>query len=426
MGLSDGGLGHGAEPSRAVGSARLSEPAFWYRPDRDDVLASMRANEPVCWQEEPATAWSPGGRGYWAVLTHADVRSVSRNTRVFASGLGTELFDLPQEVAQTYSGMLDMDAPQHGRLRRIVSAALSGRLVARLEPVIRRAAVRIIDAVADRGECDFAADIADPLPVAVTCDLLGVPEEDRGEVARLSRLSVPLGDMENGSRDEALNAALDLIEYSRPLQRARRERPADDLITALVHAEIDGLPLTEDEAGTYFELLVTAGVETTGSALAHGMLALTRHPGQRRRWAGSYSGYAGSAIEEVLRWSTPVMHFRRTALADARIAGQPIAAGDKVVMFYVSANRDEAAFADPLRFDIARKANPHVTFGGGGPHFCLGAHLARLELRIMFEELFRRLPDLEIIGKAVPLRSMFLNGIVEMPCAFTPAAYSTR
>ncbi len=399
----------------------LSAPDFWLRPDRDQVLANLSRTTPVSWQPEPVTSWSQGGPGYWAVLRHADVRSVSRNTDVFVSGLGTELFDLPVEVAQRYSGMLDMDAPRHGQLRRIVSSAFSGRAMTQLEPAVRRAATLIIDAIAARGGCDFAADIAQPLPMAVTCDLLGVPEADRAEVSRLSSLSVPLGDMEGGTQEGALEAALGLIDYSRHLQRERRRSPGTDLMSALVHAEADGRRLTEDEAGTYFELLITAGIETTGNALAHGMLALTNHPDQHEWWAADYSRRAARAIEEILRWATPVLHFRRTAVAPAVIAGQPIAVGDKVVVQYLSANRDADVFPDPFRFDLTRDPNPHVTFGGGGPHFCLGSHLARLELRVMFWELFRRLPDLRISGDPVPLHSMFLNAFRHLPCTFTPA-----
>ena len=399
----------------------LSEPAFWLRADREDELARMRREQPVGWQAEPVTDWSPGGRGYWAVLGHAEVRAASRDTRTFLSGLGTELFELPVEVAQLYSGMLNMDAPRHTRLRAIVSAAFSPRYISQLEGAIRQRAAAVLDAVCERGECDFAAEVAEPFPLAVICDMLGVPEADRAELARLSRISVPLGDAEFGTFDDAFQAALDLIEYAKDLQRVRRSAPASDLTTLLMQAEVEGERLSEDEAGSFFELLVTAGIETTSASLAHGMIALCANPGERERWQRGDAAITATAVEEVLRWSTPVIHFRRTAAAHTELGGQSIEAGDKVVLFYHSANRDEAVFTEPYRFDVARDPNPHLAFSGGGPHFCLGAHLARLELRVMFEELFTRLPDLELTGEPQVMHSMFFNGVKSMPVAFTPS-----
>jgi cytochrome P450 len=404
-----------------MGEPCLSEPAFWLRDDREAELARLRREQPVVWQEEPVTEWSPGGRGYWAVLGHADVRSASRSAQRFLSGLGTELFELPVEVAQLYSGMLNMDAPRHTRLRGIVSAAFSPRYVNQLESAVRERAAAVVDAVCERGACDFASDIAEPFPLAVICDMLGVPEGDRLELARLSRVSVPLGDAEFGTFDDAFQAALDLIEYAKDLQHVRRDAPTDDLTTLLMQAEVDGERLSADDAGSFFELLITAGIETTGAAVAHGMIALCRNPGQRARWQREGAAVAASAVEEVLRWSTPVIHFRRTAAVDTELGGQPIAAGDKVVLFYHSANRDEAVFDDPYRFDVSREPNPHLAFGGGGPHFCLGAHLARLEMRVMFHELFTRLPDLELAAEPEVMHSMFFNGVKSMPVAFTPA-----
>ena len=239
----------------------------------------------MIWQDEPATAWSEGGRGYWAVLGHADVRAASRSPQTFLSGLGTELFELPVEVAQIYSGMLNMDAPRHTRLRSIVSAAFSPRYVAQLERAIRRRATEVIDAICERGSCDFAGEVAEPFPLAVICDMLGVPETDRLELARLSRISVPLGDSDFGTFEDAFQAALDLIEYAKDLQRTLRDRPGDDLTSLLMQAEADGERLSDAEAGSFFELLITAGIETTGATIAHGMRALCLWPGERARCA---------------------------------------------------------------------------------------------------------------------------------------------
>jgi cytochrome P450 len=402
-----------------MGEPCLSEPDFWHRSDREQAFARLRREHPVSWQEEPATAWSPGGRGYWAVLSHAGVRAASRSPQTFVSGLGTELFELPLEVAQIYSGMLNMDAPRHTRLRGLVSTAFSPRFVAQLELAVRRRAAAVVDAVCERGACDFAADIAEPFPLAVICDMLGVPEQDRHELARLSRISVPLGDAEFGTFDDAFQAALDLIEYGKDLQRARRGRPSGDLTSLLAEAEVDGERLSQDEAGSFFELLITAGIETTSATIAHGMIALCRNPEQRARWHGD-PAVTATALEEVLRWATPVIHFRRTAAGDTELAGQRIAAGDKVVLFYHSANRDETVFEDPYRFDVRRDPNPQLAFSGGGPHFCLGAHLARMEMRVMFHALFTRLPDLELAGEPELMHSMFFNGVKSMPCSFTP------
>ena len=401
--------------------APLSDPEFWIRSDREAAFAELRRDHPISWQPEPPTAWSSGGRGYWAVVNHAGVRTVSRQVQRFISGRGTELFELPVDVAQTYSGMLNMDAPRHTRLRSIVTAAFSPRYIARLESAIRERAERVIDAVSERGECDFATEVAEPFPIAVICDMMGVPESDRAEVARLSRTSVPLGDAEFGSFDDALQAALDLIEYAKVLGQERQRRPEGDLTTALITAEVDGERLSADEMGSFFELLITAGIETTAASIAHGLLVLCQNPDQRRLLYSDYARFAPGAIEEILRWSTPVIHFRRTATQDTDLDGARIAEGDKVVVFYSSANRDERVFADPYRFDIRRHPNPHVTFGGGGPHFCLGAHLARLEIGVMFEALHRRLGDIQLTGQPVLMHSMFFNGVKSLPCGFTPS-----
>ena len=404
----------------------LSEPSTWVGPVREAAFAELRANEPVTWQAEPATIWSDGGRGYWAVVRHADVRDVSRDTRAFASGSGTELFDLPPEVARAYSGMLNMDAPEHTRFRAYVKSAFSARVASSLEDSIRSTARRILAEIGERGSCDFATDVADRLPTEVTCDLLGVPHEDRPTIAALSRSAVPLGDPAFGGLDRSFAAVADLIDYGRRLRADRLTSPTDDLMTVLASTVVDGLLLSEDEVGTFFELLVTAGIETTGAAIAHGLIALLDEPEQLSAWKSAFGAGAPAAVEEILRWSTPVVHFRRTATADCRIAEAEIAAGDKVVVFFNSANRDETVFATPDRFDLGRAPNPHVSFGAGGPHFCLGAHLARLEIRVLFEELFRTLPDIEICEEPVLMHSMFFNGVKELRCEFTPAGVNCR
>jgi cytochrome P450 len=353
-------------------------------------------------------------------VRHADVRHVSRSTSTFISGLGTELFDLPLEVARSYSGMLNMDAPDHTRFRAYVKAAFSPGRVRKLDDSVRATVRTLLNSVCEKGQCDFAKDVADALPTAVTCDLLGVPHADRATIAGLSRSAVPLGDPEFGGLEDSFRAANDLIAYGKQLRRERLNTPETDLMTIIATEEIDGRRLGEDEVGTFFELLVTAGIETTGAAIAHGLVALTAHPAQMAAWQSGFSKHANPAVEEILRWSTPVVHFRRTAVRDTEIAETEIAAGDKVVVFYNSANRDESVFEDPYRFDIRRAPNPHLTFGGGGPHFCLGAHLARLEIRVLFEELLEHLDDIHPSGVPSFMQSMFFNGVKALPCEFTP------
>lgn len=397
----------------------LSQPSLWAGGSPDEVFAHLRRHAPVTWHDEPATASSGGGRGYWAVVRHEDVRYVSRSTEMFISGFGTELFDLPVEQARAYSGMLNMDAPEHTRFRAYVKSAFSARRIRGLEDTIRTTVHAILDDVCEQGSCDFAKDIADALPTAVTCDLLGVPHADRSTITRLSRSAVPLGDPEFGQLDDSFRAVGELIAYGKHLRSERLRTPSDDLLSSLSSAEVDGQRLDADEVGTFFELLITAGIETTGAAIAHGLVALSENPDQMTLWGSEFGSHASSAVEEILRWSTPVIHFRRTASMDTEIAGVDIAAGDKVVMFFNSANRDETAFENPHKFDVRRAPNPHLTFGGGGPHFCLGAHLARLEIRILFEQLFERLPDLEA-GTPSYMHSMFFHGVKALPCRFTP------
>lgn len=303
----------------------LSQPSFWESAAREDVFANLREHDPVTWQEEPETIWSGRGRGYWAVVRHADVREVSRDTSRFVSGLGTELFDLPVEVARSYSGMLNMDAPEHTRLRAYVKAAFSTRFVNVLRESIRSTIRAILDDVCEDGSCDFARDVADALPTAVTCDLLGIPHADRRTVASLSRSAVPLGDPEFGDLNGSFRAVNELMEYGRQLRLERVRAPADDLMTVLATKEIGGQRLGEDDVGTFFELLVTAGIETTGAAIAHGLIALSGHPDQMALWRSDFATRANSAVEEILRWSTPVVHFRRTAASDTQIAGREIA-----------------------------------------------------------------------------------------------------
>jgi cytochrome P450 len=401
-----------------VSDVRLSDPDFWSAGLRDEGFAMLRRERPVAWQEEPACEWNPqGGRGYWALTRLEDVRAVSRDTARFGSGMGTEIPDLPPDVVRTFGAMLNMDDPEHRRLRAIVSKPFTPPYLAELRDLSREHAVRLLDAVAPRGGCDLMGEVLGVYPAQVICHMMGVPEEDRAEMTRLT--GVALGS--TYGLGDSYDAMLELIELAAALSAAKRAEPQHDLLSKIAHAEVDGDRLTDHEAGAFAALLLTAGIETTGTALAQGVIALQRQPDELARWRADFDALAATAVEDVVRWSAPVMQFRRTALADVELAGQRIATGDKVVLWYYAANRDERAFERPERIDVGRSPNRHVAFGGGGPHFCLGANLARMEMTVMFEELFRRLPDLRLDGEPELLHSNFINGVVSLPVAYTPA-----
>jgi cholest-4-en-3-one 26-monooxygenase len=295
-------------------------------------------------------------------------------------------------------------------------------MIAVLTEPVRRVCDELVDAVAERGRCDFVTEIAAELPLQVIAELLGIPQADRHQVFEWSNTMVGADDPEwRGSPEDAQNAAMSMYAYANDLVQQRRDSPREDLVSVLMQAEVDGEQLTEMEFDLFFLLLAVAGNETTRNLISGGMLALIQHPDEMRRLRDDRS-LLDTAVEEMLRWVTPVMQFQRTAQRDTRIAGVPIAEGERVALYYVSANRDEAVFGQPDRFDVGRTPNEHITFGAGGPHFCLGNSLARLEIRTVFDVLLDRLPDVELDGPPRKLRSNFLNGLKSMPVRFTPAA----
>lgn len=403
----------------STGPADLSDPAFWHDPDRDLRFDELRRRAPVAWQEERDHGWLPAGPGYWAVTGHPELVRASRAADTFVSGCGTEIFELEPEVRLLYGGMLNLDAPRHTRLRRIVNRAFTPRTVATIEAHIQAEAKAVVTSIAGRGSCDVVTDLAAPFPVAVICRMMGVEPHDDARLAELTVTALSYGDDATGGFDVAYDAALQIAGYGAALGQARREDPRDDLTTALVEAEVDGERLTDDEIGSFFGLLLTAGIETTGTSAAHGIAALHEHPDQRAAWMAEPEALAATAVEEIVRWSSPVLHFRRTAVCDVELGDVTVRAGDKVVLWYHAANRDERAFDEPLRFDLRRNPNDHVGFGGGGPHFCLGANLARVELRAFFVELFATLPDLEVTGPAHRMSTPFINGLHSLPCEFS-------
>jgi cholest-4-en-3-one 26-monooxygenase len=382
-----------------------------------ETFAQLRREAPVYRHERP------GGLPFWAITRYRDVVAVSRDWATFSSERqGALLAETTEETLATQRlMMLNMDPPRHTKLRALVNKGFTPRQVGLLSEPVRRVCAELVDAVVERGECDFVAEIAAELPLQVIAELIGIPPSDRHQVFEWSNTLVGSSDPEfRESLDDAQIAAMQMYAYANELAQARKDSPRDDLVSVLMRAEVDGERLTEMEFDLFFLLLAVAGNETTRNLISGGMLALMEHPDQRARLLADPS-LLDSAVEEMLRWVTPVMQFQRTAQRDTEVAGVPIAEGDRVGVFYVSANRDEEVFAEPGRFDVGRAPNDHIAFGGGGPHFCLGMNLARLEIRHVFDELLRRLPDAEPGGPVRRLRSNFLNGIKAMPVRFTPA-----
>ena len=395
-----------------------------------DIFRLLRREAPVHWTE--------GGMrgayrlpGFWSITRYDDLIAISRDPVTFISSKGITMMVDPENPTPS-SGLgkmlITMDPPRHVRLRRLVNKGFTPRAVGLLEPHVRGIVTEIIDAVAPSGACDFVTDIAAKLPVAVICEMMGVPREDWQKMFDLTNRVLGADDpeyQEEGADavETANQGQREMFGYFGRLLAQRRSASGgqhEDLMSVLVDAEVDGERLTDEEILFFSYLLILAGNETTRNATSGGMLALVEHPDQRDRLLADPS-LLPSAIEEMLRWTSPVMHMARHATRDVEMRGQTIRAGEKVLLWYPSANRDENVFPDPDRFDVARQPNEHVAFGIG-EHFCLGAGLARLELRVMFEELLRRLPDIELAGPVERLRSTFIGGIKHMPVRFTPAA----
>jgi cholest-4-en-3-one 26-monooxygenase len=376
----------------------------------------LRREAPVCRHPEP------DGPGFWALTKYEDIVTVSMDSATFSSWRGgTNTHDLPEDgLTFIRMIMLNMDPPQHTKYRRLVSKGFTPKIVQTMEPHVRTMANDIIDRVAARGECDFVTDIAAELPLQVILELMGVPAEDRNLVFEWSNRMIGFDDPDyQTTPEEGRAAATEMFMYANQLAVDRKRSPQRDVISTLMQAEMDGEALTETEFDAFFVLLSVAGNETTRNLISGGMLALIEHPEERRKLVVDPS-LIGTAVEEMLRWVTPVIYFRRTVTKDTAIRGKKIHEGDKVVMYYGSGNRDEDVFLNGNVFDVTRNPNPHITFGPGGSHFCLGASLARLEIRVMFEELLRRLPDIELAGPVRRLRSNFIAGIKQMPVRFTP------
>jgi cholest-4-en-3-one 26-monooxygenase len=365
----------------------------------------------------------PNGPGFWVVTRYDDVVALNRDWETNSSDQdhgGVVGLAEPEEDVNFEQGgklMLTMDPPDHTRYRKLVNKGFTPRMIGALEPHIRELAANIVDAAVSRGTCDFVTDIAAELPLEAIAELIGVPLEDRHKIFDWSNRMIGSEDPEYLVSAEATTTAqIEMFMYAQQLADDRRAEPRDDIVTKLLEAEVDGDKLSELDFNLFFLLLAVAGNETTRNAISHGLDALLQHPDQYQLLVDD-PGRVAPATEEILRWASPVMYFRRNTTRDHDMRGEHIQAGDKVSLWYISANRDDEVFDDPFRFDVTRDPNPHIAFGGGGPHFCLGASLARLEIRVLFEELVQRAPRISAVHGAQRLRSNFINGIKHLPVA---------
>ncbi|CAM3206452.1 cytochrome P450 [Williamsia muralis] len=413
-----------------IASTPLHDLSWWQQSpaERDAVFASLRRDRPRMFVPLGPAKEGQRPKGFWALTTYQDVLEVSRRPEDFSSGIGgTQIFDQPAELQEYRGSIIDMDNPEHARLRKIVSRGFTARNLSGLRDEIEETVSEILDEMSGTGECDFVEEFASLLPLRIIDNLLGIPREHEKFILEATNTILGASDSEyvedQSARGigKAVTAASEaLIALLNNLAEDRIANPQDDLITKLVAADDENL--TPQEMAKFFILLVGAGNETTRNVISHGLHVLTQHPDQRDLWLSDYEEYATTAIEEMLRWATPVIHFRRTVTRDGVMLGDlELSEGDKVVMWYTSANRDETIFEDPEKFDITRDPNPHVAFGGAGAHFCLGAHLARLELDVAFRMLFERYPDIRAVGEPVRLRSNFLNGIKHLRAEYSVA-----
>jgi cytochrome P450 len=399
-------------------------PEFWIRPAPkvEADLAELRA-APLAFMAEPEVpdgALIPQGPGSWMVTKHADILHMSKKPDIFSSAAGITVTDVPVEFLEFFSSMIAMDDPRHARLRRIVSAGFTPRMLAKLDETVQEVAANLVAELVDKREVDFVVDVAAALPLKIVCDLMGIDEKHYQFVFDRTNVILGAGDPEylDESADivtELLIAGGDLAGLMAEVAEAKKGGDGTDLTSMLVNAKLQDDQLTAADLGSFFILLVVAGNETTRNAISWGLQYLTENPDQRELWASDFEAYAPGAVEEIVRLAAPVTYMRRTATQDTMLGDQKIAAGEKLCMFYLAANRDEDVFEDPYKFDITRTPNNHVGFGGPGPHFCLGAHLARREITVMFRELFKQAPTLRATGEPDLLLASFIHGIKHLP-----------
>lgn len=402
-------LSPGSETQTAldIEEINLADPDFWLRDDFHDALAVLRERRPISWHEHPES-----GKGFWSLVDHEDIAEVNKDWEAFSSKYGVRVYHDPgTKVRPGTSALIELDPPDHTVNRKRVSKALTPRQVGKLEDQVREHARRLVAQFSNGQEIDFVDDLAAILPFEMVSDLVGVPPEDRPHLLKLSQIARSEREPEYVNRPEIpQQAVLELREYGIDLAAKRLVEPKDDLISELAHVQVEGAPLDKEELAGYFGLMIAAGSGTTRAALSHGMLAFTQFPEQRRLFLNDPVALERTMAEEVIRWATPIKHMGRVLTRDVEFKGVQMQKGQKIAIWFIAANRDPRLFPDPFHFDITRDLNPHQSFGAGGPHFCMGAHLARREIWMLFQELFVRFPNTQVIADPVRERSLQSNG----------------
>ena len=409
-----------AEKLELDGRPDLKDPDLYLRGDHHEIFRTLREQEPVYWNPEADST------GFWAITRYDDIEAISKSPKTFSSAKqmgGHRIFNENEiEENQTDATMISMDPPVHAAYRRMITPGFVPKRISNMEERIRSRVTRLLDNLPRTGEAEFVSAVAAALPIEVLAELFGVPESDGPKLFEWSNATVGEDDPDLRVSDEYMRKCVgEMAAYAAGLWQQRLEKPGEDLISMLVHSKIDGEPLTFPAYIGTFILLVVAGNETTRNSISGGLLALSEHPEERQKLLDDPS-LIPAAVQEIVRWVSPVLHMRRTATEDTEIRGQKIAKGDKVVMWYASANRDEAQWEDPYRFDVTRfcSATAPTQLGfGAGQHFCLGSRLAELQLKVLFEELLKRFPDIHVSGSVRRLRSNFISGIKDMPVRYS-------
>lgn len=389
-----------------------------------DQLADLRERGPVVWVDEPARGTFGGGPGFWAVMRHVDIVTVSRNPQIFSSFRGSTFLRDPrnEDLPEIRRMLISLDSPEHRRKRAIINRAFTPRTIQGLKGSIEKHAAGVVDRVADKGEIDVVDHLAVEMSLSVLADIMGMPAADRYLLYGWTQRLAGDGDIEQGGDPESFVSAIrEMFAYADELTEERRANPGDDVWSLLSNAEVDGEQLSKGDLNRFFQLLATAGNETVRTLISGSIVTLSDEAEQRQLLLGDLDRFLPTAVEELLRFYPPIIQFRRTAIQDTELSGQRITAGQKVVVYYPSGNRDPEVFDDPDRFDITRDPNPHLSFGTGA-HFCLGANFARTEATALLAELLTRLPDIEVVGSPVRVRSNFVNGLQSVPARFTPIA----
>ncbi len=397
----------------------FTDPDLYVSRVPSEEFAELRRTSPVWWNAQRRGSAGFDDEGYWVVTRHADIMEISRHSDLYSSYENTALIRHKEgitrdEVEVQRVILLNMDPPEHTAVRAIISRGFTPRSINNLRDGLRERAARIMATALAEGTGDFVADVACELPLQAIADLIGVPQEDRQKIFQWSNQMIGSDDPEFENAE--MNAAMEILAYAMEMAEDRRANPRDDIVTKLVNAEIDGQHLSDDQFGYFVLMLAVAGNETTRNAISHGMMGFFANPDQ---WELFKAERPETAADEIIRWGTPVTVFQRTALADTELGGQAVKAGDRLGLFYRSANFDESVFDHPERFDILRSPNPHLGLGGTGAHYCLGANLAKMEIGLIFNAIADAMPGIRLAGDAERLRSGWLNGIKHLPVSYT-------